>query len=146
MRHQLRITNEIEGFLDWQHLRTVVHVRRETIDRHGAVTRQGDRYFITSLRDTALVPVEWARIIKARWAVENNCHHTFDAALDEDDRPWFQEHPVGALNVILLRRVAYNAMAIFRARTLRAEPTDSCPGASSPARSSSHSSLPRWKP
>jgi hypothetical protein len=121
VRYQLRISSEIQGFLDWEHLRTVIHVRRETIDRRGMVTRQGDRYFITSLSDTTLGPAAWARLIKARWAVENNCHHTFDAALGEDDRPWFQEHPVGALNVILLRRLAYNAMAIFRARTLRAE-------------------------
>lgn len=121
VRYRIKATAEIEGFLDWAHLRTVIHVHRETIDRHGAVTRQGDRYFITSLSDTSLAPEQWARLIKARWAVENNCHHTFDAALAEDERPWFQEHTVGALNVILLRRLAYNAMALFRARTLRAE-------------------------
>jgi hypothetical protein len=121
VRYHIKVTAQLQGFLDWQHLRTVVHVHRETIDRHGAVTRQGDRYFVTSLSHTSLEPEQWARLIKARWAVENNCHHTFDAALAEDDRPWFQEHPVGALNVILLRRLAYNAMALFRARTLRAQ-------------------------
>lgn len=121
VRYHLRLTSEIQGFLDWDHLRTVIHVRRETIDRNGGVTRQGDRYFVTSLSATALEPQGWARLIKARWAVENNCHHTFDAALGEDARPWFQEQPVGALNVMLLRRIAYNMMAIFRARTLRAE-------------------------
>ena len=41
--------------------------------------------------------------------------------LTEDERPWFQENPVGALNVLLLRRIAYNAMTLSRARTLRAE-------------------------
>ena len=52
---------------------------------------------------------------------EHNNHHTFDTALAEDARPWFHEHPVGALDVIILRRIAYNAMALFRARTLRAD-------------------------
>ena len=46
---------------------------------------------------------------------------TLDTALAEDARPWFHEHPVGALDVIILRRIAYNAMALFRARTLRAD-------------------------
>lgn len=121
VRYHIRITSEIIGFLDWDHLRAVLHVRRETLSRDGVVTGQGDRYFVTSLAADTLDAAEWARLIRARWGVENNCHHTFDSALAEDERPWFQENPVGALNVLLLRRIAYNAMALFRARTLRAE-------------------------
>ena len=73
------------------------------------------------LQHGARFPRARARLIRARWAVENNNHHTFDTALAEDARPWFHEHPVGALDVIILRRIAYNAMALFRARTLRAD-------------------------
>lgn len=121
VRYRLRVTRELEGFLDWQHLRTVVHIHRENLRPDGAVVRQGNRYFISSLAHDSLTPKEWARLIRARWAVENNNHHTFDTALAEDGHPWFKEHPIGALNLIILRRIAYNAMALFRARTLRAE-------------------------
>jgi hypothetical protein len=121
VRYQLRVSTELSGFLDWDHLRTVIHVHRQTVDRHGAVTRQGNRYFMTSLAADALEPASWARLIKSRWGVENNCHHTFDSALAEDERPWFQEHPAGAMNLVLLRRLAFNLMALYRARTLRAD-------------------------
>lgn len=121
VRYQIRITKELEGFLDWQHLRTIVHIRRETLDKDGGLKRQGDRYFVSSLAHDALDAAAWARLLRARWGVENNNHHTFDTALAEDARPWFQEHPIGALNLIILRRIAYNALALYRARTLRAD-------------------------
>jgi hypothetical protein len=121
VRYRVRVTKELEEFLDWQHLRTIVHIRRETLGQDGSVRRQGDRYFVSSLAHDALAPAGWARLLRARWGVENNNHHTFDTALAEDARPWFQEHPVGALNLMILRRIAYNAMSLFRARTLRAE-------------------------
>jgi len=121
VRYRVRITRELEGYLDWEHLRTVVHVRRERLSPSGAVTGVGDRYFVSSLSHDSLSPKEWACLIRARWGVENNNHHTFDTILAEDERPWFQEHPVGALNLTILRRIAYNAMALFRARTLRAD-------------------------
>jgi hypothetical protein len=121
VRYRIRITRQLEGLLEWSHLRTVVHVRRETLSSEGAVTGAGDRYFVSSLPHDSYTPSEWVRLIRARWAVENNNHHTFDAVLGEDARPWFKEHPVGALNIILLRRIAYNVMALFRARTLRAD-------------------------
>jgi hypothetical protein len=121
VRYRLRMTRELEGFLDWEHLRTVIHIHRETLGKDRTVVRHGDRYFVSSLADTALDAEAWVRLIRARWAVENNNHHTFDTALAEDARPWFKEAPVGALNLIILRRIAYNAMALFRARTLRAE-------------------------
>ena len=72
--------------------------------------------------------------------------NTFDTALAEDARPWFHEHPVGALDVIILRRIAYNAMALFRARTLRADAHRSRPGAPSRGRCSSPSSPQRRRP
>jgi len=119
--YRIRLTRELEGFLDWKHLRTIVHTHQETLAKDGAVLRRGDHYFITSLVPTAFDPTGWARLIRARWRVENNNHHTFDTALAEDDHPGFKENVIGALNLIILRRIAYNAMALYRARTLRAE-------------------------
>jgi hypothetical protein len=121
VRYRLWLTEELAGFLDWRHLCTVVRLRREVLDRRGNIKSAGERYFVSSLRRAALSERQWVALLKARWGVENNCHHTFDSVFAEDDRPWIQASPVGALNVILLRRIAYNLMALFRSRTLRGE-------------------------
>lgn len=115
MRYRVRITRELEGYLDWEHLRTVVHVRRERLSTSGGVTSVGDRYFVSSLSHESLSPKEWARLIRARWGVENNNHHTFDTILAEDERPGFQEHPAGGLNLTILRRIAYGRRSAARA-------------------------------
>ena len=81
VRYRLRITRGLEGFLDWRHLRTIVHAHRETLAADGGVRGRGDRYFVSSMAPDSLEPAGWARLIRARWAVENNNHHTFDTAL-----------------------------------------------------------------
>ena len=45
----------------------------------------------------------------------------------EDQHPWIEADPKGALVVTLLRRIAYNMLAIFRAVTLRADANRSIP-------------------
>jgi hypothetical protein len=42
-------------------------------------------------------------------------HHTLDTAFAEDDRPWIEADPHGMLAVLLLRRIAYTLLALFRA-------------------------------
>ena len=121
IRYSVELTSEMAGYLDWQHLRTVVRIRREVLDTRGQVLSAGARVFVSSLRCDALSPRQWLRLTRARWGVENNCHHTFDTAPAEDARPWIVTDPVGALNVILLRRIAYNLMTLLRSRTLRGE-------------------------
>jgi hypothetical protein len=121
VRYRLWASEELEGYLDWSHLKTVLRVEREELDGHGHVTSVGQRYFVTSKRRDALSMRQWAALLRARWGVENNCHHTFDTAFSEDARPWFQASPRGALNIILLRRIAYNMIAAFRSHTLRTD-------------------------
>jgi hypothetical protein len=53
--------------------------------------------------------------------VENQNHHTLDAAFAEDDRPWIEADPDGMLAVLVLRRIACTLLALFRARTLRSD-------------------------
>jgi hypothetical protein len=121
VRYTLWASEELAGYLDWSHLKTVLRVAREELDGHGRTTSVGERYFVTSKRRDALTMRQWATLLRARWGVENNCHHTFDTAFLEDARPWFQASPRGALNIILLRRIAYNMLAAFRSHTLRTE-------------------------
>jgi hypothetical protein len=73
------------------------------------------------LPETALSPKQWLHVVRAHWGVENNCHNTFDTVFEEDDHPWIESSPKGALAVALLRRLAYNLLTLFRSVTQRSE-------------------------
>ncbi len=53
--------------------------------------------------------------------MENQNHHTLDTAFAEDKRPWIEANANGMLAVLLLRRIAYTLLALFKAVTLRSE-------------------------
>ena len=103
----------------WSKMRTVLRVLFEKFDGEGQVTETEDRYYVSSLAMDALTPRQWNLVTRGHWAVENNCHHTWDAVLKEDDRPWIVADSQGTLAVMLLRRIAYNILTLFRAVTLR---------------------------
>ena len=113
-------TSEMAGYLDWTHLKTVVRVESETVE-NGKVVEHEDRYFISSLPSEALSAAQWLLLVRRHWAVENNCHHTWDTVFEEDDRPWIEKSPQGMVVVMLLRRIAYNMLALFRTVTQRSE-------------------------
>jgi hypothetical protein len=54
------------------------------------------------------------------WGVENTLH-TLGTAFAEDDRPWIEADPQGMLAMLLLRRIAYTLLALYRAVTLRSD-------------------------
>jgi predicted transposase YbfD/YdcC len=123
---RLYLTTEMAGFLDWTHLQTTLRVESEMVDiETGEVVEQDEddvnRYFIASLEGDRLTPSEWLRLVRMHWGVENNCHNTWDTAFEEDDRRWITADPKGAMNVMLLRRLAYNMLALFRSVTQRSE-------------------------
>jgi len=117
------VSEELAGWLDWEHLKTVVRVVSERFDSAGNRVSVEDHYYISSLPAARFLPEQWNLLIRRRWAVENECHHTFDAAFGEDEHPWFTASPVGALVVVMLRRIAYTLMAFYRSVTLRSEAT-----------------------
>ena len=90
-------------------------------DRGDVVEVLGKRYFITNLTQGRFTPKQWLRVLRDRWAVENQNHGTWDVAFGEDDHPWIDE-PQGLVNVALLRRLVYNLLTLFRAVTLRSSP------------------------
>ena len=123
---RLYLTTEMAGFHGWAHLRTVLRVESETLDlRTGEVVPQDEdevnRYFVSSLGVDALTPEQWLRLVRMHWRVENDCHHTWDTAFAEDDHPWVVSEPQGVVVLMLLRRLVYNALALFRSVSLRAE-------------------------
>lgn len=116
----LFMTEQMAGFDGWTHLKTTLRVMR--VRRRGnQVQFAEDRYFVSSLPACRLQASQWLRAIRMHWAVENNCHWTLDAIFREDDYPWIESDPKGALVLSLLRRVAYNMLALYRSVTLRSE-------------------------
>ena len=104
----------------WRHARTfarVEYVKR----RRGEVIEQDARIFVASLEHGALTPAQWLLLIRSHWGVENQNHHTLDTAFAEDARPWIEADAQGMLAVLLLRRIAYTLLALYRAVTLRSD-------------------------
>ena len=114
---RLYATAELAGTHGWQHLRMVLRVESETLDRSGQRIEREDRYFVSSLPASRLSAQQWLRVVRLHWGIENDVHHTLDTAFAEDDPPWLDTHPRGALVVALLRRIAYNLIALFRSVT-----------------------------
>ena len=115
------ITEVMAGYLDWDSLKTVVRIDSITIDnKTGEISKEMTRYFISSLSANSLTPRQWQIVIRAHWSVENQCHNTFDRLFHEDTKPWIKADSIGMLNVLLLRRLAYNLQVLFRA-SLRCE-------------------------
>jgi hypothetical protein len=112
------LTEQLDRF-EWDHLRTVLRVESRTF-RYGKLTESEDRYFVSSLPASRLTPKQWLRLVRLMWGVENAVHCTLDKLMLEDQHPWIEADPQGALIVALLRRIAYNLLSLFRSVTLRA--------------------------
>jgi hypothetical protein len=108
------------GYHGWTHLRTVLRVRWETLAHNGTVLAEMERYFVSNAAVGDYTPWQWLDIVRAHWQVENGVHKTLDVSFREDDRPW-SRNPAAMLALMILRRIACNAMAIFRAHSLREE-------------------------
>ena len=115
-------TQEMAGYLDWSHLRTVLRVESSKREiETGFEVEHENRYFISSLDGKELTDGQWLYVVRQHWAVENQCHNTWDTAFEEDGRPWIVCDPQGTLVVALLRRLAYNMLALFRSVSQRSE-------------------------
>jgi predicted transposase YbfD/YdcC len=101
----------------WPHVRGIIRVQTTTESSDGEVTLF-DRYYATNYCAAGLNAGHWLALVRGHWAVENNCHWVYDTAFSEDKLPWIQ-HPQGLLNVALLRRLAFNMLALYRTVTLK---------------------------
>ena len=114
------VSNKMTGWLDWTHCKTVVRVCCVRTDKTTKAVIVENHYYISSLHYRKLLPLQWIELLRRRWSVENQNHNTFDTIFAEDDRP-FLLRPQGMLVVMLLRRIAYNMLAILRSVTTRSE-------------------------
>ena len=104
----------------WQHARTFLRVE-SVLAKDGAETRREARLFVSSLEEKVLTPAQWLQVVRSHWGVENNNHHTLDTAFAEDEHPWIEADGNGMLVTLLLRRIAYTLLALFRSVSLRSE-------------------------
>jgi predicted transposase YbfD/YdcC len=122
VKRRLYITDKMHGARGWEHLETVLRVESvKTRNDTGQVEHQQDRYFLSSLPLSRLTKPQWLKLVRMHWRVENNCHRTWDVDFKEDERQWITTSPQGHAVMTVLRRIAYNLMAIFRCRTQRSE-------------------------
>ncbi len=115
-----------KGYGDFEHIRTILRVQSQVVE-NGVLLSEENRYLVSSKEPVDITGEQWLALVRSRWAVENNCHWTADAIFEEDDRPWIQADPRGTVVLMVLRRVAYNLLALFRNVTLKSEENRSMP-------------------
>lgn len=103
----------------WPHIRTVFQVVSRSYEKDALVSTQ-TRFFVTSLAADELAADTWLALIVERWAVET-VHQILDCAFEEDAHPWITKDANGALVVMLLRRLVYTLMTLYKSVTLRSE-------------------------
>lgn len=122
---QLFATDGMAAYLSWDHLNTVMRV--QSVKRHNEtneVLATEQRYFISSLPLEALTRQQWLQVVRNHWYVENGCHQIWDKIFREDQRPWIHSGEgscQGTVVVMLLRRLGFNLLALFRSVTQRSE-------------------------
>lgn len=117
LKRQLYRTFEIEGYLDWYHLKQAWLVVQTSKTDSGEVSVE-ERYFITSVRRGRLSPKQSLQVVRGHWGIENDCNWSFDTQWEEDDMHWCRKsQAVVVLGV--LRSMAYNVIQILRTRHLR---------------------------
>ncbi len=103
----------------WDHARTLLRVDSQTV-KHGKVIEGLTRYYCSSLADAELTPEQWLMLPRLHWSVELT-HQTLDLSFEEDKRPWIVNDANGMLVVLILRRIAYTLLTLFRSVTLRSD-------------------------
>jgi hypothetical protein len=103
----------------WRHAKAFLSVEYVKV-KDRVVVERDERMFVSSYDPRRLTPAQWLLLVRSHWGVESN-HHTLDTAFAEDDRPWIEADANGMLAVLLLRRIAYTLLALYRAVTLRSD-------------------------
>lgn len=117
---RLWLTEEVAGSHGWTHLSTGLRVQYTVQEKDGTVVSTMDRLFISNEKLKRFTPEQWLAIVRAHWRVENDVHKTLDVAMAEDDRPWSRD-PRAMLTLQVLRRIACNALTLFRSVSLRSD-------------------------
>jgi hypothetical protein len=120
MVRRLFMAEAPNGYRDIRSVRTILRVQAQKLDGEGKVLFSEDRYFISDLLHSRLTPEQWLKLVRMHWQVEV-FHGVMDVSFEEDERPWITHHAQGMLVALLLRRLAYNLLALFRSVTQRSD-------------------------
>jgi hypothetical protein len=107
------------GTDEWSHLRTVIRVDSSGFDQLLRPTNE-TRYFLSSLPADRLSAQQWLTVIRRHWAVETT-HQVLDVTFKEDDHPWVLHNPRLTATIMVLRRIGYSLLTIFRSVTQRSD-------------------------
>lgn len=103
----------------WADARVLLLVQTQTFEKE-VCTSSEEKLYISSLPPQELTAKQWLFATVRHWAVETT-HQVLDTVFDEDEHPWIEADPNGMLIVLVLRRVAYTLLTLFRSVTLRSE-------------------------
>lgn len=103
----------------WEHTKTILCVESETWEKGRRVSEE-KRYYASSLLSGAFTPEQWLFVIRRHWAVETT-HQVLDQSFREDDKPWIRNHTGGMLVMLILRRIAYTLLTLYRSVSLRSD-------------------------
>jgi hypothetical protein len=106
-----------DGTDEWSHLRTIVRVDSSGFDQRGRPTNE-TRYFLSSLPTKRLSAQQWLTVIRRHWSVETT-HQILDVTFEEDEHPWVLQNPRLTATIMVLRRIGYSLLTIFRSVTQR---------------------------
>lgn len=101
----------------WSQAKLLLQVETETLAENGKTSSE-TKLYITSLPAEELSPQQWLFATVKHWGVETT-HQVLDTTFQEDKRPWIEADPNGMLIVLVLRRIAYTLLTLFRSVTLR---------------------------
>jgi hypothetical protein len=122
----IHIAEVPNGYKAMQSVRTVFRVHAQKVDGNGKVLSEETRYFVSSLLHNRLTAKQWLELVRRHWGVEVT-HNILDVAFQEDKRPFLTHSAQGMLVMLMLRRLTYNLLTLWKGRTLRSDENRAAP-------------------
>lgn len=115
------------GYKAMKSVRTILRVYSQTVDcLSGQVLSEENRYYVSSLLHPRLTFQQWLKLVRLHWGVEVT-HNILDTSFKEDDRPFLTHSAQGMLVMLLLRRLAYTLLTLWKGRTLKSDENRAAP-------------------
>lgn len=116
----LHVAEVPTGYKAMKSVRTVLRIHTQEVDGSGKVLAEENHFYISSLLHNRLTALQWLELVRRHWGVEVS-HNILDTSFQEDDRPYLTHSAQGMLVMLLLRRLAYNLLALWKGRTLTSD-------------------------